>query len=66
VSRLTRRYGVGARSIGAVMFSLAAAGPAAIPWMVGVISHATGSLREGLFLPLAATLVLFVIHLFEW
>jgi MFS transporter, FHS family, glucose/mannose:H+ symporter len=66
VSRLTRRYGVGARSIGAVMFSLAAVGPAAIPWMVGVISHASGSLREGLFLPLAATLVLFVIHLFEW
>jgi MFS transporter, FHS family, glucose/mannose:H+ symporter len=66
VSRLTRRYGVSARSIGAVMFSLAAVGPAAIPWMVGVISHASGSLREGLFLPLAATLVLFVIHLFEW
>jgi len=33
---------------------------------VGVISHATGSLRAGLLLPLAATVILFVIHLFDW
>jgi MFS transporter, FHS family, glucose/mannose:H+ symporter len=49
-----------------VMFSLAAVGPAVIPWMVGVISHATGSLRAGLLLPLGATVILFLIHLFEW
>jgi len=48
------------------MFSLAAAGPAVIPWMVGVISHRTGSLRAGLLLPLGATVILFLIHLFEW
>jgi hypothetical protein len=34
--------------------------------MVGVISHATGSLRTGLLLPLGATLILLLIHLFEW
>jgi MFS transporter, FHS family, glucose/mannose:H+ symporter len=66
VARLSHRFGVAARSIGAVMFSLAAVGPAFIPWMVGVISHATGSLRTGLLLPLGATVILFVIHLFEW
>jgi fucose permease len=55
VARLSERFGVAARSIGSVMFSLAAVGPAVIPWMVGVISHATGSLRAGLLLPLAAT-----------
>jgi len=66
VARLSQRFGVAARSIGAVMFSLAALGPAVIPWMVGVISHATGSLRAGLLLPLAATVILFLIHLFEW
>jgi FHS family glucose/mannose:H+ symporter-like MFS transporter len=66
VARLSQRFGVAARSIGAVMFSLAALGPAVIPWMVGVISHATGSLRAGLLLPLGATVVLFLIHLFEW
>jgi FHS family glucose/mannose:H+ symporter-like MFS transporter len=66
VARLSHRFGVAARSIGAVMFSLAAVGPAVIPWMVGVISHSTGSLRAGLLLPLGATVVLFLIHLFEW
>jgi hypothetical protein len=34
--------------------------------MVGVISHVTGSLRAGLLLPLGATVILFLIHLFEW
>lgn len=66
VARLSRRFGVAARSIGAVMFSLAAVGPAVIPWMVGVISHTTGSLRAGLLLPLGATVILLIIHLFEW
>ncbi len=66
VARLSERFGVAARSIGSVMFSLAAVGPAVIPWMVGVISHATGSLRAGLLLPLGATAILFLIHLFEW
>ena len=66
VARLSHHFGVAARNIGAVMFSLAAAGPAVIPWMVGVISHRTGSLRAGLLLPLGATVILFLIHLFEW
>jgi MFS transporter, FHS family, glucose/mannose:H+ symporter len=66
VARLSQRFGVAARSIGAVMFSLAAVGPAMIPWLVGVVSHSTGSLRAGLLLPLAATVVLLVIHLFDW
>jgi len=66
VARLSERFGVAARSIGSVMFSLAAVGPAVIPWMVGVISHAAGSLRSGLLLPLGATVILFLIHLFEW
>jgi MFS transporter, FHS family, glucose/mannose:H+ symporter len=66
VARFSHRFGVAARSIGAVMFSLASVGPAVIPWMVGVISHSTGSLRAGLLLPLGATVILFLIHLFEW
>jgi MFS transporter, FHS family, glucose/mannose:H+ symporter len=66
VARLSERYGVAARSIGAVMFSLASVGPAVIPWMVGVISHTTGSLRAGLLVPLVATAILFFLHLFAW
>ena len=66
VARLSQRFGVAARSIGAIMFSLAMVGPAILPWMVGVISHTTGSLRAGLLLPLGATVILFVIHIVEW
>ncbi len=66
VARLSEHFGVAARSIGAVMFSLASIGPAVIPWMVGITSQATGSLRAGLFLPLGATLILFLIHLWDW
>ncbi|MFZ0796465.1 MAG: MFS transporter [Terriglobales bacterium] len=66
VAQLSQRFGMAARNIGAVMFSLAAAGPAVIPWMVGVISHSTGSLRVGMLLPLGATVILFLIHLIEW
>jgi MFS transporter, FHS family, glucose/mannose:H+ symporter len=66
VARLSQRFGVAARSIGAVMFSLAMLGPAVLPWMVGVISHSTGSLRAGLLLPLGATVILFVVHIIEW
>ena len=66
VARLSLRFGMAARSIGAVMFSLASVGPAVISWMVGVTSQATGSLRAGLLLPLGATVILLLIHLFEW
>ncbi|MGA2353500.1 MAG: MFS transporter [Terriglobales bacterium] len=66
VARLSQRFGVAARSIGAVMFSLASIGPALLPWMVGVVSHSTGSLRAGLLLPLSATVILFLIHLVDW
>jgi len=66
VARLSQRFGVAARKIGSVLFSLAAVGPAVIPWMVGVISHSTGRLGAGLLVPLGATVILFVVHLFEW
>jgi MFS transporter, FHS family, glucose/mannose:H+ symporter len=66
VARLSERFGVAARSIGAAMFSLASVGPALLPWLVGVVSHNTGSLRAGLLLPLAATVFLFLIHIADW
>jgi len=66
VARLSQRFGVAARRIGAVMFSLASVGPAAIPWMVGITSQSTGSLRAGLALPLGATVILLFIHLCDW
>jgi MFS transporter, FHS family, glucose/mannose:H+ symporter len=66
VARFSHRFGVAARSIGAAMFSLASLGPAVLPWMVGVVSQKTNSLRAGLLLPLGATIVLFIVHLIDW
>ena len=66
VARFSHRFGADARSMSSTMFSLAAAGPAFLPWLVGVISNTTGNLRSGLVLPLLAALVLFAIHLWEW
>jgi MFS transporter, FHS family, glucose/mannose:H+ symporter len=66
VARFSHRFGVAARSIGAIMFSLASLGPAILPWMVGVVSQRTNSLRAGLLLPLGATVILFIVHLTEW
>jgi fucose permease len=66
VARLSHRFGVQARSIGAVMFSIAALGPASLPWLVGVISQSTGNLRAGLAVPLVSIAFLFLIHLREW
>jgi fucose permease len=66
VARLSHRFGLASRSIGAVMFSIAALGPAALPWLVGAISQSTGNLRAGLAVPFAATVILFLIHLRDW
>jgi MFS transporter, FHS family, glucose/mannose:H+ symporter len=66
VARLSRQFGVEARTIGSVMFSLASLGPALLPWTVGLISNAAGNLRAGLVVPLAATVILLGIHLTDW
>jgi fucose permease len=66
VARLSQHYGVEARSVGSIMFSLAALGPAFLPWTVGVVSQSTGNLRAGLLVPLVATIILFFIHVREW
>jgi len=66
VARFSHRFGVAARSIGSVMFTLASLGPAVLPWMVGVISKATGNLRSGLAVPLAAAVILLLLHIQDW
>ncbi len=66
IARLSRRFGVSTRKIGSAMFSMASIGPAVVPWAVGLVSHATGSLRAGLGVALAATAALLLIHVRDW
>jgi MFS transporter, FHS family, glucose/mannose:H+ symporter len=44
--------------IGALFFGSAGIGGGALPWLVGIVSASTHSLRAGLFLPLAVTFLM--------
>ena len=54
-------YGMEARRVTGRMLAIAELGAAGIPWMVGVVSAATGSLRIGLALLLADLASVFVL-----
>lgn len=53
ISWLVKAFGERSSKIGSIMFALAGMGGATMPWFVGVVSTATGSLRDGLLVPLA-------------
>jgi FHS family glucose/mannose:H+ symporter-like MFS transporter len=61
IAWLSKWYGARARSLGAVMFSLAAIGGATVPWIVGFVSQRAGSLRVGLLVPLAGCLSMIIV-----
>jgi FHS family glucose/mannose:H+ symporter-like MFS transporter len=61
VAWLVKAYGQNSRRIGAIMFSFAGMGGATMPWLVGLTSTGTGSLRAGLLLPLAGCVVMFAL-----
>jgi MFS transporter, FHS family, glucose/mannose:H+ symporter len=61
VAWLVKAYGRNSRRIGAIMFSSAGLGGATMPWLVGLTSTGTGSLRAGLLLPLAGCVVMFTL-----
>ena len=59
IAWLVKAYGLRSRRIGAIMFALAGMGGATMPWIVGLMSTATGSLRTGLLLPLLGCVAMF-------
>jgi FHS family glucose/mannose:H+ symporter-like MFS transporter len=59
VAWLVKAFGERSRRIGAVMFALAGMGGATLPWLVGITSTRTGSLRAGLLIPLAGCIAMF-------
>jgi fucose permease len=63
IARFSRHYGLLARRLGVIMFSMGAIGPAVVPWMVGIVSSQTGSLRSGLVLPLVAIAIIWSIDI---
>jgi fucose permease len=63
IAWFSRWYGVRAKALSALMFSLASIGAAAVPRIVGAVSTLAGSLRIALTIPLLGTVVMICILL---
>jgi len=61
IAWLVKAFGERSRQIGTIMFALAGMGGATMPWLVGLVSTRTGSLRAGLLVALAACVAMFVL-----
>jgi MFS transporter, FHS family, glucose/mannose:H+ symporter len=61
IAWLSRWYGSAAKSVSALMFSMASTGASAVPWVVGFISDHAGGLRIGLLLPLLNALAMMLL-----
>ena len=66
ISLLSHTFGADATRLGSVMFMLASLGAAVMPWMVGVVSTASSSLRIGMSLPLLGCGILLVLFFRDW
>ena len=60
IAWLSKWYGTRARKVGGVMFAFAALGSAIVPWLVGVFSRYTGSLRVALLIPLCGCVTMLI------
>src|SRR3984893_6198994 len=58
IAWLSRWYGARAKHIGGILFALASLGGSAGPGLIGAVSQYSGSLRVGLFVPLACAAIL--------
>ena len=58
IAWLSKWYGAQAKRIGGFLFALASLGGSAGPWLVGVFSKYSGSLRVGFLVPLCSALLM--------
>jgi fucose permease len=63
IAWLSKWFGARARSVGGVLFALAAGGGAVMPPLVGVVSRQALSLRVGLLVPFAGCLLMLAVIL---
>jgi FHS family glucose/mannose:H+ symporter-like MFS transporter len=61
IAWFSKWYGAAARKIGGLMFSMASVGASVTPWLVGVTSQHSGSLRIGLLVPLVGCSIMGVL-----
>jgi FHS family glucose/mannose:H+ symporter-like MFS transporter len=61
IAWLSKWYGAQAKRIGGFLFALASLGGSAGPWLVGICSQYSGSLRVGFLVPLLSALLMICI-----
>jgi FHS family glucose/mannose:H+ symporter-like MFS transporter len=61
IATLSSKFGPRAPRIAGLMFALAGAGGATLPWLVGYTSTHLGSLKYGLFVPLVGCIVMLIL-----
>jgi fucose permease len=61
IAWLSKWYGARAKRIGGFLFALASLGGSAGPWLVGICSQYSGSLRVGFLVPLLSALLMICI-----
>ena len=66
ISLLSSRFGERAKSMGGFMFALSTLGGASVPWLVGFVSTRFHSLRSGLVIPFAGSLLMLAIFTQSW
>ncbi|MCU1305062.1 MAG: transporter, major facilitator family [Candidatus Sulfotelmatobacter sp.] len=64
IATLSRKFGAGASRIAGVMFALAGAGGATLPWLIGYTSTVSGNLKYGLLVPLASSVIMLLLNVF--
>jgi fucose permease len=62
IATLARKFGSAASRIAGVMFALAGAGGAVLPWLVGYTSTRLGSLKYGLCVPLFGCMTMLILN----
>jgi MFS transporter, FHS family, glucose/mannose:H+ symporter len=62
IATLARKFGPAASRIAGVMFALAGAGGATLPWLVGYTSTRLGSLKYGLLVPLFGCIAMLILN----
>jgi FHS family glucose/mannose:H+ symporter-like MFS transporter len=66
ISLLSSSFGTGATRLGSVMFMLASCGAACMPWLVGFTSTRMSSLKMGLAIPLAGSVLILILYFRKW
>jgi len=62
IATLSRKFGADASRVAGVMFALAGAGGATLPWLIGYTSTVAGSLKYGLLVPLFGCIVMLILN----